>query len=127
MATQQDVREIAAKLPGAVENPDHFAFSVTVKGKEKGFAWVWLERIDPKKARVPNPDVLAIVVPSLLTKDILMGAGSEKFVVDPHYNGFPAVIVRLAAIERDELEELLIEAWRTKAPKEAVREFDASR
>jgi hypothetical protein len=37
------------------------------------------------------------------------------YVDDPHYKGFPAVLVRLEAIDRDLLEDLLIEAWKTKA------------
>jgi hypothetical protein len=115
MATQEDVREIVTRLPGAVESPEHFAFSVEVKGKHKGFAWVWMERVTPKKPRVANPGVLAIVVPGLAAKEVLMGSGSDLYVDDPHYKGFPAVLVRLEAIDRDLLEDLLIEAWKTKA------------
>jgi len=48
MATQADVRRIALALPGAEEEPGSFAFGVRQKGKLKGFAWVWLERIAPK-------------------------------------------------------------------------------
>jgi hypothetical protein len=45
MATQVDVRRIALSLPGAEEEPRHFAFSVRHKGKLKGFVWVWMERV----------------------------------------------------------------------------------
>ena len=51
MATQNDVRKIALSLPGTIEGTERFAFSVEVKGKQKGFVWVWLERKDPRKAR----------------------------------------------------------------------------
>jgi hypothetical protein len=47
MADQDDVRHIALSLPGAREGKDHFAFSVENKGKQKGFAWVSLERVEP--------------------------------------------------------------------------------
>jgi hypothetical protein len=60
MADQDDVRHIALSLPGAREGKDHFAFSVENKGKQKGFARVWLERVEPKKPRVPWADVLAV-------------------------------------------------------------------
>jgi hypothetical protein len=53
MAAQNDVRRIALSLPEVEETTDRFAFSVRNKGKLKGFAWVWLERVDPRKARVP--------------------------------------------------------------------------
>jgi hypothetical protein len=118
MATQADVRRIALALPDTVEAKNDFAFSVIVKGKEKGFAWVWKERVEPKKPRVPNPAVLAVRVASLVDKDFMSSAEPEKFVFDPHYNGFPAVLVRLAKVRVPELRLLLTEARLTLvAPK----------
>ncbi len=128
MATQDDVRRIALALPEVKEGTDRFAFSVENKGKQKGIAWVWLERVHPKKARVPNPEVLAIQVPNLDEKDMLLASDDgSKFFTEPHYNGFPAILVRLEAIEVDELEELITDAWRCQAPKQLVADFDADR
>lgn len=124
MATQDDVRQIASKLPGAVEGQDRFGFSVEVKGKWKGFCWSWLERIHPKKARVVNDGVLAILTPGLAAKDLLISSAPERFVDDPHYNGYPAVIVRLADWAPDELEDLLVEAWKSKAPKDLLAQYE---
>lgn len=124
MATLNDVRKICANLPGAVEGEDQFGFSVENKGKAKGFLWTWKERINPKEARVPNKGVLAVMVPNLATKEIILASDPEKFFTEPHYNGFPAVLVRLKAIRKQELEDLIIEAWRCKAPKNLVREFE---
>ena len=123
MATQDDVRRICSKLPGAVEGDERFGFSVEVKGKMKGLLWSWAERVHPKKARVINDSVIAIVVPNLTAKEVILASGSEKFVEDPHYNGFPAVLVRLEAIELSELEDLIIEAWRSKAPKALLAQY----
>jgi len=114
------VRRICAKLPGAIEGDERFGFGVDVKGKRKGFCWSWAERVDPKKARVINDDVLAISTPNLAAKDMLMQSDPARFIVDPHYNGYPAVLVRLADFTPEELEDLLIEAWKSKAPKELV-------
>lgn len=124
MATLDDVRRICSKLPGATEGEGRFGFSVEVKGKAKGFVWSWAERIHPKQARVPNDGVLAVTVPGLDAKEVILGSDSEKFFTEPHYNGFPAVLVRLEAISADELEDLIVEAWRCKAPKAAVKQFD---
>jgi hypothetical protein len=118
MATQADVRRIALSFPGAEESKTDFAFSVPNKGKLKGFAWCWKERIDPKKARVPNYAVLAVRVANLGHKEAMLSADPEKFFTEPHYNGYPAVLVRLAAIKVAELRPLLEDAWRTMAPKE---------
>ena len=120
------MRRICAKLPGAVEGEERFGFGVPVKGKQKGFCWTWAERVDPKKARVINDSVLAVLVPNLTTKDLILQSDSEKFFTEPHYNGYPAVLVRPEAIEPEELEDLLIEAWRCKVPKELVREWETS-
>jgi hypothetical protein len=118
MASQQDVRRIALSLPGTREASDHFGFSVLNKGKPKGFVWAWNERIEPKKPRIPNPDVVAVRVASRFDKEALLSADQEKFFTEPHYNGFPAVLVRLPAIDVGELEELIIDAWRCQAPRE---------
>jgi hypothetical protein len=125
MATQEDVRRIALALPETTEGADRFGFSVRNGTKDKGFAWIWMKRVEPKKPKVPQPDVLAVRVANNQEKETLIAADPDKFFTEPHYNGFPAVLVRLAAIEADELRELLIDAWRTLAPKALVRDFDA--
>jgi hypothetical protein len=121
VATQADVRRIALALPGTVETKGRFAFEVLNKGKLKGYAWVWLERVEPKKPRVPNPGVLAVRVANLIDKDLLISAEPTKFFTEPHYNGFPAVLVRLAAVKVAELRPLLMDAWRCQAPTESTK------
>jgi hypothetical protein len=123
MATQDDVRRIALSLPETSEGADHFSFGVLNKGKVKGFAWTWNERIEPKKPRVPNPEVLAVRVASLAEKEELLAADPEKFFTEPHYNGFPAVLVRLPSIDASELAELITEAWRCQAPRALAAEL----
>ena len=123
MADQNDVRRIALTLPDTSEAEDHFAFSVLNKGKQKGFVWAWNERVEPKKPRVPRPDVVAIRVADLLDKEALLASDDEKFFTEPHYNGFPAVLVRLPSIGVDELEELIVEAWRCQAPRALADSF----
>ncbi|GAA2756103.1 MmcQ/YjbR family DNA-binding protein [Actinopolymorpha rutila] len=127
MADQDDVRRIALALPDTSEGEDHFGFSVRNKGKDRGFAWVWMERVHPKKARVPQPEVLAVRVANEGEKQALLASDSEKFFTEPHYNGYPAVLVRLANVPVDELEELLTDAWRCQAPRQLVKEFDVAR
>ena len=118
MATQDDVREIASKLPGAIEGQDRFGFSILVKGKAKGFVWSWAERVDPKKAKVINDGVLVVLVPTLLAKDLILESNPAIYFTEAHYNGYPAVLVRLEAISTEELRPLIEEAWRCKAPKD---------
>jgi len=120
MADQGDVRRIALALPDTSEAEDHFGFSVHNKGKQKGFVWAWNERVEPKKPRVPRADVVAVRVANDFEKEALLASGEEKFFTEPHYNGFPAVLVRLPLIPLDELEELITDAWRCQAPRALV-------
>ena len=123
MATQNDVRKIALVLPATREVEGRFAFEVLSGSKYKSFAWVWLQRVDPGKARVPCVDVLAVRVAGADAKEILLMADSRKFFTEPHYDGYPAVLVRLKEIGRAELRGLLTEAWAVQAPKALVAEF----
>ncbi len=70
-----------------------------------------------------NPAVIAIRVRNTLEKEMLIDAQPTKFFTEPHYNGFPAILVRLAAVEVDELEALLLNAWRCQAPPALVKSF----
>jgi hypothetical protein len=124
MATQNDVRKIALSLPGTTEGTDRFAFSVEFKGKQKGFVWVWLERKDPKKARTPCPTVLAVRVRDQAEKAALLAGDPDVFFTEPHYNGFPAVLVRLPKVPRALLRKLVVDAWRCQAPRNLVEEFE---
>lgn len=116
MATQAAVRRIALALPATEEASDRFAFSVRNKDKLKGFVWVWMERVTPKKPRVPNPGVIAVRVANLGQKAALLSADPVKFFTEPHYDGFPAVLVRLEAVTVADLKGLIAEAWRCQAP-----------
>jgi hypothetical protein len=122
VATQDDVRRIALSLPETAEAPDRFAFSVRNRTRLKAFVWAWNERIEPKKPRVPSADVIAVRVANLDEKNIILSMDPEKFFTEPHYNGFPAVLVRLPAIGFDQLELLIRDAWRCQAPKALVQQ-----
>ena len=121
MTTQDDVRRIALALPATTEGPDDFR--ILVDGK--GIAWVWLERLEPKKARVPNPSVVAIRVADESEKEALIDMDSAAFFTEAHYNGFPAILVRLEAVDLGMLEKLLRDAWRIQAPKRLVQELES--
>jgi hypothetical protein len=125
VADQDDVRRIALSLPETVEAEDHFGFRVRNKAGRSGtkqFAWAWNERVTPGKPRVPRPDVLAVRVAGQAEKEMLLASDAGTFFTEPHYNGFPAVLIRLAAIGEEELRELITDAWRCQAPRDLVRE-----
>jgi hypothetical protein len=120
--TADDVRRIALALPGAVQDGEKLRY--LVEGG-KGFAWTWKKRVEPKRARVEQLDVFGLRVSGEEEKQALIAAEPGKFFTEPHYNGYPAVLVRLAEIDVDELSELLMDAWRASAPRRLVAELDA--
>jgi hypothetical protein len=113
VATQEDVRRIALGLPEVTEVPGELRFLVD----GKAFAWPWLERIDPKRARVPNPEVLAVRIGHESEKETLIELDPAVFFTEPHYDGYAAILVRLPVIATDLLAVVLADAWRTRAPK----------
>lgn len=116
MVTHDDIRRIALALPGAVEERGtQFAIGVPVKGKVKGFVWAWLERVHPKKARVPSDAVVAVRVSDLAEKDLLINSEPGKYFTEPHYNGYPAVLVRLAEVNLADMDVLLRTGWSSVA------------
>jgi len=126
MADHDDVRRIALSLPETVESQDSFGFRVrnsSSKSGSKQFAWTWHERVTPGKPRVPRPDVLAVRVAGQAEKEMLLAADPVKFFTEPHYNGFPAVLIRLPAIQSDELREVITDAWRCQAPRSLIRDY----
>jgi hypothetical protein len=120
MPAWDDVRRIALSLPETTEDPNGFRFFV--KGKQ--FVWVWLERPDPKGPRRPSPDAIAVRVANENEKQSLLALDTNVFFTEPHYDGYPAVLVRLPAIGLDLLEDLLTDAWRVRAPRRLAKEFD---
>jgi hypothetical protein len=112
MATQATVRRIASKLPGAHEATGHFGgFAVEVKGKDQVFVWHWRERVNPKKPKVPNPGVVVIRVANVDDKAALIAGDPDKLFTEAHYDGYPMVLVRLAAVTDGELRKLIQDSY----------------
>lgn len=114
MADLDDVRRIAAGLPEAeVGWGEDGQLKVTFRGKL--VAWTWLER-QASGPRVPNPDVLAVRVAGQGEKEELLASEPQIFFTEPHYDGYPAVLVRLGLIPVSELGEIVTDAWGLRAP-----------
>jgi len=100
LADFDDVRRIALSLPATNQHGSGFGVN------DKGFAWTYMEKVDGQRGRVERSDVLAVRVANADEKEALLAADPEKFFTTAHYNGYPAVLGRLPAIETDELTEL---------------------
>jgi hypothetical protein len=117
-----DVHRIALSLPHAGQDGSKIRYLVD---GGKAFAWTWKKRVHEKRARVEQLDIFAVRVSGEEEKQALIASDPEKFFTEPHYHGYPAVLVRLDAIDGEELSELLTDAWRNAAPRKLVAEFDA--
>lgn len=118
MATWDDVRRIALSLPETDEASSRGTAHWRVKGR--GFVWERpLRRSDHEALGENAPDgpILGVRVADLGVKAALLGDDPDIFFTTPHFDGYPAVLVRLDGIEIPELEEVIIEAWLDRAPK----------
>jgi hypothetical protein len=60
---------------------------------------------------------------------VILADARAVFFTTPHWNGYPAVLMRipdLARIDRDELQDTLVEAWLTRAPKRTAKAWLAA-
>jgi hypothetical protein len=71
----------------------------------------------------PQGDILGVRVADEGVKFALIADEPELYFTTPHFDGYPAVLVKLAAIDERGLRELIVEAWLTQAPKRLVQEF----
>ena len=123
MATHADVRRIALALAGTTESSEDFRFFVA--GRQ--FIWLWQERVDPKKARVPNPQVIVVRVANDIDKQVILSMDREVFFTEPHYNGYNAVHVRLPRIKVPALRDLITQGWEAVRSKPPARPRRARR
>jgi len=69
-------------------------------------------------------DVLMFRVADQDEKELLLGGRPDVFFTTPHFNGYPAVLVRiprLDLLDRGELRDLVVDAWLTRAQKRVAR------
>jgi hypothetical protein len=69
-------------------------------------------------------DVLMFRVADLGVKELMLSDPSGVYFTTPHFDGYPAVLVRipdLARLDRDELHDLVAEAWLTRAQKRVAK------
>jgi hypothetical protein len=137
MMTFDNVSRLALALPETEETTSHGNVSWAVKGggKAKGFVW---ERPLSKKDRKllteageievpPDEVILAARVDDLAEKEAVLAEHPDIAFTTPHFNGYPAVLVRLDRIDEPLLTEIVTSAWLAVAPQKLVTEFDATR
>jgi hypothetical protein len=125
MATMSDLDELALSLPQATkEVSDDGRPAYFVHGKLFCFhRGQRRDAVDPETQERLD-DVLMFRVADLGVKELLLADTRGVFFTTPHFDGYPAVLMRiqdLARIDRDELYDLVAEAWLTRAQKRVAK------
>jgi hypothetical protein len=124
VATWDDVGRLALALPETSEGVSRGLRRWLVK--DKGFVWERpLRRSDLEALGDAAPDgpILGARVEHLVAKEALLADDPSVYFTTPHFDGYPAILVRLEEIGPEDLEELIVEAWLARAPKRLVEEY----
>ena len=112
MAAWEDVIALAERLPGVEVTTSYGRPAIKVRGKFMC-------------ALRTSPDAFVFRVLDVADQEALVRGNPDVFFITPHYEGYPAVLVRFT-VAPDQLAELVEDAWRLRAPKRLVAEHDAA-
>jgi hypothetical protein len=130
MASMRDLDKLALAMPEATKEVEDGRPTYKVHGKM--FCFHRRRRkdaVDPETGEQLD-DVLAFRVADLGVKEMLVGDARGIYFTTPHWNGYAAVLMRirdLDRLDRDELRDLVEEAWLTRAQKRLAKAWLAER
>ncbi|MFI6269573.1 MmcQ/YjbR family DNA-binding protein [Micromonospora zamorensis] len=119
MPSWEDVRRIALALPETTERPSYDGLPAW-RVRDKPFVWERPLRradLDALGDAAPDGPLLGVRVVDLGVKEALLADDPSVYLTTPHFDGYPAVLVRLDRINLSELTEVVTEAWYARAPK----------
>jgi hypothetical protein len=124
MPAFDDVRALALALPETSERRSrgHCQWRV----RDKLFVWERPLRRGEVEAlgdAAPDGPILGARVEHLGVKQGLLEENAAVYFTTPHFDGYPAILVRLESISAGELEELVTEAWLARAPAKLASAF----
>ena len=127
MVTMADLDELAMAMPETTrELTDDGRPSYLVHGKM--FCFHRSRRpdaVDPETGERLS-DVVMFRVPGLEEKELLLSDDRGIYFTTPHFRGYPAVLVRIPALERldrQELRDVVVDAWLTRAQKRLAKSW----
>jgi hypothetical protein len=124
VASWDDVRRIALELPETSERVSRERLQWRVK--DKLFVWERpLRRSDLEALgdRAPSGPILGARVEHLGAKEALLANDQGVYFTTPHFDGYPAILVRLDRIALEDLDEVVVEAWLARAPKRLANSY----
>jgi hypothetical protein len=125
VSTLRDVEKLALAMPETVKDEDNEGRpGYSVGGKV--ICWHRSPRpdaLDPKSGERLT-DVFVFRTTDLDVKEMTLQDDRGIFFTTPHWNGYPAILVRirdLKHLKRAELRDLIEEAWLSRAPKRVAK------
>jgi hypothetical protein len=112
VASWDDVRRLAQELPETEESTSYRRPCMKVAGK----TFLNLS---------PHERGALVVRAEIDEKPLLLASRPDVYYETPHYRGFAGFLVRLEAIDEDELRERVIDSWLLVAPERLVAAYDA--
>jgi hypothetical protein len=124
VASWEDVRRLALALPETSERLSRERRQWLVRDK----LFVWERPLRPKEvqelgASAPGGPILGARVEHVGAKDALLADDPSVFFTTSHFDGYPAILVRLERIAEQDLEEVLTEAWLVRAPRRLAESY----
>ena len=111
MADWDDVIAIGERFPGVEVSTSYGRPALKVAGK---FMCAVRE----------NPDAFVFRVLDVPDQQALLQGEPDVFFTTPHYDGWPYVLVRMETVSTEQLEELIEDAWRIRASKKLVTQYE---
>ena len=129
MASFEDVRRLALALPETAETTTWGNVAYQVRGKnfvwERPLSKTDLARLGDQ-APPPGP-IIALRVDDVDAKEAVLAEDPDALFTIEHFKGFAAVLCLLDVIQTDRLDELITDAWLSRAPAKLAKEFLADR
>jgi hypothetical protein len=124
-ATVSDIHEIARSMPGAERAPGD---AVVYQVRGKSFVFFRSPRPDAFDPHTGEryDDVVVFWVESEEQKEALVADPTTPFFTTPHFRGHRSVLLRhsrVGELLREELAEVVYDAWLARAPKRLARQW----
>ena len=124
MATWEDVASIVGELQLTDErSPREWRVGKKLIAWERPLRKSDREALTALGVAPPEGDILGVRVADEGVKFALIADEPHVYFTTPHFDGYPAVLIKLAEIDQLGLREVIVEAWLTQAPRRLVQEF----
>ncbi|MGA8210511.1 MAG: MmcQ/YjbR family DNA-binding protein [Nocardioidaceae bacterium] len=124
MVSFADVERFALSLPETTSTPS-YGGAPALRVNRRLFARLRGEMAGQRDELTGTTygEVLMVKVADLGEKEALISDDPRAYLTLSHYDGFPAVLVRLARADENEVRELVLDAWARTAPKRALAAY----